>query len=302
MTRDRANPRTATGEQAAERCDDFGWMPRGPIDQALVADTVQHPRFGIGRAWSRFAGYELASSPALAYLVYTVEGGFEFAVGGETVVTDPGTLLLLDGAVPVTTRTVAETARFVWYLTPTILRAGRSRFRYGEPVRLENAPLRALLATTNSILNTAPPPAGAARRHLGMAVEHLVAAALDDAPPVDRHGDSRHRDGLFSAAQLTIEESFRDPSFDLTRLAKELSVSMRTLHSTFSRLGTTPRREVERRRVEEARRLAEDLGLRGSELAERAGFSSTKRLSRALTRTAGTLAHTLPDASSSAAS
>lgn len=272
------------GALAAERCDDFGWQPRGMIDPGLVADTMQHPRFGIGRAWSNSAGYSLSAAPNLTYLVYTVEGGFEFDVDGTPVEAEPSSLILLDGEAPTTARTLSETARFVWYFEPTFLHSGRSRFRFHEPIPMRNASLRALLSMTNSVLNSTPPSTESGRRHLGIALEHLVAGALDEAGSHELGRDSRHRDSLFMAAQLAIEANFRDPAFSVPRLAKELSVSIRTVHEAFSQFGTTPRREVERRRVNEVDRLRA-AGVRfTSSLAEQAGFSSPKQMNRALGR------------------
>lgn len=276
------------GAVAAENCDDFGWQPRGAIDPGLVADTMQHPRFGIGRAWSSSAGYNLSAAPNLTYLVYTVEGGFEFDVDGSPVEAEAGSLILLDGEAPTTARTLAETARFVWYFEPTFLRAGHSRFRFHEPIRMHNASQRALLSMTNSVLNSALPDTESARRHLGISLEHLVAGALDEAGSDEIGGDSRHQDGLFMAARLTIETHFHDPAFSVTRLAKELSVSVRTVHETFSRFGSTPRREIERRRVDEIGRMEATGTLTASQTAARAGFSSARQMYRALSRSGAT--------------
>jgi AraC-like DNA-binding protein len=275
------------GLKAAERCDDFGWQPRGAVDPALVAETMQYERFGIGRAWSSSAGYALSAAPNLTYLVYTVEGGFDFTVDGASVDAGAGSMILLDGEAPTTARTTAETARFVWYFEPTFLRADRSRFRFHEPIPMQNASLRALVAMTHSVLKAPTPRTETARRHLGISLEHLVSGALDEAGSDEIGTDSRHRDGLFMAAQLAIEAHFRDPAFGVTRLAKALSVSVRTVHDTFRRLGTTPRREIERRRVTEVDRISTDL-LTASEIAERSGFSSSKQLARALARRSGT--------------
>ncbi len=272
------------GALAAEKCDDFGWQPRGAVDPALVADTLQHPRFGIGRAWSNSAGYSLSAAPNLTYLVYTVEGGFEFDVDGSAVEAEDSSLILLEGEAPTTARTLKETARFVWYFEPTFLRPGRSRFRFHEPIRMRNASLRALLKMTNSILNSPPPTTESARRHVGIALEHLVAGALDEAGSDELGSDSRHSDGLFMAAQLAIETHFRDPAFGVERLARELSVSARTVQTTFSRFGTTPRREIERRRVEEINRLPRTEALTAGQIAESSGFASTKQMNRALAR------------------
>lgn len=272
------------GEVAAEKCEDIGWQPRGAIDPALVADTMQHSRFGIGRAWSNSASYSLSAAPNLTYLVYTVEGGFEFEVDGSPVEAEAGSLILLDDKAPTLAKTLTETARFVWYFEPSVLRAGRSRFRFHEPISMRNASLRALLSMTNSVLNGAPPKTESARRHVGIALENLVAGSLDEAGSDELGSDSRHRDGLFMAAYVAIETRFRDPAFGVPELAKELSVSVRTVHDTFSQFGTTPRREIERRRLSEVDRVVTTQVLPLSELAERAGFSSAKQLSRARTR------------------
>jgi AraC-like DNA-binding protein len=282
----RGHPSAMTmGAVAAEKCDDFGWQPRGAIDPALVADTMQHPRFGIGRAWSNSAGYSLSAAENLTYLVYTVEGGFEFTVDGSAVETEASSLILLDGEAPTTANTLTQTARFVWYVEPTFLGVGRGRFRFHEPIPMRNASLRALLALTNSVLNSPAPATEAARGHLGIAVEHLVAGALDEEHAGGGVDDAMHRDGLFMAAQLAIETHFRDPGLTVGRLARELSVSVRTVHEAFSRFGTTPRREVERRRVSEIDRLSDDARSSSSLIAEAVGFSSAKQLSRALART-----------------
>lgn len=281
------------GVQAAERCDDFGWHPRGDIDPRLVAETMQHPKYGMGRAWSNSAGYSLTAAPNRTYLVYTVEGGFEFEVDGRPVVAEPDSLILLDGEAPTTARTLTTTARFVWYFEPTFLKAGRSRFRFHEPISMRNASVRALMTMTNGVLNSPAPTTDSARRHLGIALEHLVAGALDEAGSDELGHDSRHRDGLFMAAQVAIEARFHDPGFDVPMLARELSVSIRTVHNTFTRFGSTPRREIERRRVSEVDRLTGTEMLPASQIAEMAGFASARQMNRALARVKS--AHTAHD-------
>lgn len=271
------------GDRAAERCDDFGWHPRGAIDPGLVAETVQHSKFGLGRAWSNSAGYTLTTAPERIYLVYTVEGAFEFAVDGQSVIAQAGSLILLDGEAPTTATTLDTTARFVWYFEPTFLGPQRARFRFHEPINMRNASLRALFSMTNAVLNS-PVSATPAQRHVGVALEHLVAASLEEARSDEIGHDARHHDGLFMAAQIAIESYFRDPSFDVVSLARELSVSVRTVHRTFGRLGTTPRREIERRRVTEIHRLPTAAALTASETAERCGFTSPQQMSRALSR------------------
>lgn len=271
------------GAPAAEKCDDFGWHPQGVIDKSLVAETAQDSRFGMGHAWSRSAEYSLTTDPARTYMVLTVEGGFEFTVHGTPVRADPGSLILLDGEAPTAARTLTDTARYVWYLEPTFLSSGHG-FRHGEPIPTGGASIQALTSMTNTLLSVPAPTSPTARRHLAASFENLLAGVLDEAGADRRQDASHHREGTFMAALSVIETRFRDPAFTVARLAKELSVSQRTLYEVFEDMGSTPRREIERRRVTEADHLAGAGTMPVSELATRSGFTSPRQLARALTR------------------
>ena len=272
------------GAAAAERCDDFGWHPRGRIDKTLVAETAQQSRFGLGHAWSRSAEYNLTTAPGRLYLVLTVEGGFEFTVDGTPVRTEPESLIVLDAEVPTTARTLTDTARYVWYLDPTFLRPGRSHFQVAEPINTRGAGAQALTAMTNALLGPQRPMRAGAQHHLALAFENLLAGVLEEVGLRQQAATGQHRDGLFMAAIASIETHFRDPAFTLARLARDLSVSVRTLHEAFRAMGSTPRREIERRRLVEVDRLTGSAPIAASEVAERAGFSSTRQLARAISR------------------
>lgn len=271
------------GIAAAERCDDFGWHPRGRIDPSLVAEIAQHPRLGIGHAWSRSAAYNLTTAPERTYLVLTVEGGFEFTVDGAPVTTEPGSLVLLSGEAPTTARTLQDTARFVWHFEPTFLRPRRSGFVFGEPIPTAGASVRALTSMTNSLLRAPAPASETARRYLALSFENMVAGVLEERGARDSR-TAQHRDGLFMAALAAIETGFRDPAFTVAGLAKEMSVSIRTLHDVFSGMGSTPRREIERRRLTEAATLTATRTMPATDLAELAGFTSARQLARARSR------------------
>jgi AraC-like DNA-binding protein len=272
------------GIAAAERCNDFGWHPHGRIDTTLVAEIAQHPRFGMGHAWSRSAEYNLTTAPERIYLVLTMEGGFEFTVDGEAVIAEPGSLIVLDGAVPTTARTLTETARFVWHLEPTMLNPAQSRFRFGEPISTGGTSVEALTTLTNALLQAPPPATELARHHLASSLENILVAVVEESGH-RQHGTSHHREGLFMTALTVIGAHFRNPAFSVTRLARELSVSERTVHAAFTGMGTTPRREIERRRVTEAGQLAATATtISPADLAARSGFTSAQQLSRALAR------------------
>ncbi|MBF4549476.1 helix-turn-helix domain-containing protein [Pseudoclavibacter sp. VKM Ac-2888] len=136
---------------------------------------------------------------------------------------------------------------------------------------------------TNTILNTAPPEVPTAQAHLGIALEHLIAGALDESGTRTSDADTMHRDGLFMNAQLVIEAHFRDAGFSIARLARSLSVSERAVHAVFAALGTTPRRELERRRLSEVERLSAQ-ALTRNQIFELAGFSSPRQFRDAHSR------------------
>lgn len=261
------------GERAADHCDDFGWRPVGRIDPSLVAETTQQPRYGAGRAWSNASSYTLAEAPRRIYLVYTTEGAFDFTADGETVIAGAGQMVLLDGEAPTAARTLAKTARFVWYFEPRVLRPESARFRFHEPIEMNHAVMTPLLAASNAVIADGSPRSASAREHVGAALESLVAGALDEAGTLRTGRDGLHADGLFMAAQLAIDERFRDPAFDASALARELSISVRTLESAFSTFGSTPAHEIRRRRTSEVDRLTA-LQMTTAEIFEHAGFAA----------------------------
>ena len=279
----RARHALKMGQEAAEQCDDFGWTPTGTIDPTLVANVTQNPGYGLGRAWSPSATYDLSHAPRRIYLVHTVEGGFDFTVDGKTVTTEAGQLVLLDGDAPTTARTRAATARFVWHLTPQFLSPTSHRFRFHEPLPVGNTTMQAVMALTNATLRQTE--TGIATPHTGHALEHLIAGALQETGTRPTESDSLHRDDLFTTGQAVIEAHFRDPAFDVNRLARELSSTPRHVYAAFSSFGTTPRQQIEQRRMAEFERLAPQI-LTIAQVVERSGFSSVRQYTRAAARQA----------------
>ncbi|VXC30066.1 conserved hypothetical protein [Microbacterium sp. 8M] len=273
------------GDEAAEQCDDFGWTPTGEIDPTLVAKVAQQPGYGVGRAWSAKATYDLSHAPRRIYLVHTVEGGFDFTVDSKTVTTEAGQLVLLDGDAPTSARTRAATARFVWHLTPTFLNPRQHRFRFHEPVAINNGTMQGIMALTNATLTQSD--TGPASAHIGHALEHLIAGALQEAGTLRNSADALHRDDLFTAAQTVIETHFRDPAFDVNQLARELSSTVRHVHRAFRTFGTTPRRQIQERRLAEFDRLAPQI-LTLKQAVERSGFTSVRQYARAVASQADT--------------
>lgn len=270
------------GEISAGNCDDFGWEPIGPVDPSLVAETAQDSNYGFGRAWSRSSKYSLRSDPRTLFLVHTVEGGFDFTVENDVIRTNPGQLVVFDGRAAIQADTVRETARYVWFFRPKVLRPGKELLDFHEPITLDNGPMQSLTSMTNALLNAAASASPEAHSHIGQAMEFLLLAALTEQQP-HREVHSMHRDGLFTAAQFVISQHFRDPGFGVNELVKELSSHRSSVHRVFSSMGTSPRREIERYRLEEV-----DKELRHAttldEIVTNAGFTSVRQYKVALMR------------------
>lgn len=275
------------GDAAAENCDDFGWQPAGEIDPNLVAETVQSSQYGYGRAWSQTSGYSLRPDVRLLYLVHTVEGGFDFTVDGITVRSEAGEVVVFDSAAPVTAQTLTDTARYVWFVPAVRLSAGQGVLPAHEPLTLATGPLQGLISMTNSLLNNGAPTSRAAHDHIGLAMENMLVAALhEDISFTDE--DAMNRDGLFTAAVTVIRSRFRDPGFGVPELARELSASVSHVHRIFAAMGTTPRRELERHRLEEVE-MRQALAPSQREIVEASGFSSVRQYRLALARSKGTV-------------
>lgn len=276
---------TTIGADAAANCDDFGWQPRGEIDPNLVAETVQNSQYGYGRAWSQKSGYSLRPDTRLLYLVHTVEGGFDFTVDGTAVRSEAGEVVVFDSAAPATAQTLTDTARYVWFVPAVRLSAAQGVLPPHEPLALATGPLQGLISLTNALLNSGAPTSRAAHDHIGLAMENMLVAALhEDITFTDE--DAMNRDGLFTAAVAVIRTRFRDPGFGVPELARELSASVSHVHRVFTTMGTTPRRELERHRLEEVA-MRQALAPSPREIIEASGFSSVRQYRRALARSQG---------------
>lgn len=112
------------------------------------------------------------------------------------------------------------------------------------------------------------------RSDSGHGVDFVVAPAPAHDGERDAANSPQNVD-LFAASQSVIREHFRDPRFDVAGLARRLNVSVSHVHRVFCAQGTTPKREIERYRLEDVqRRLAE---IRTFEsILDQAGFRSLR--------------------------
>ncbi|MEO1061655.1 MAG: helix-turn-helix domain-containing protein [Actinomycetota bacterium] len=92
------------------------------------------------------------------------------------------------------------------------------------------------------------------RRHLASgAVDALAAAAVSISPDAAAANDGSTR--LRRAALDLVEQRLGDPDLTPAVVARELAVSVRTLHAAFSGTGTTVAARMRRRRIETAAEL-----------------------------------------------
>jgi transcriptional regulator GlxA family with amidase domain len=83
-----------------------------------------------------------------------------------------------------------------------------------------------------------------------------------------------------------IEHGYDDPTLTPSKVAAEILVSDRTLRRVFAAMGTTPRTEIERRRVREVKDLRSHFGVSHpfEQLSETAGFGTGRQARAALRR------------------
>ncbi|WP_382304420.1 hypothetical protein [Herbiconiux sp. UC225_62] len=250
-------------------------------------DEVGDATFGFARLWSGGMRTALASREGLVHVVALVEGSAEISVEGHRVPVEAGQVFLVRGHSALEAHSPTPFARYGWFFRQSFLEGREFRDAMGEPRSVSRGALLALTSVTNASFAGGGAAAANPSRHTRIAMEHLVAAAVADLSRPPRV-DPVHRDGLFLAAQITIRESFRDPGFSVEALRKTLAVSVSSLYRAYESMGSTPRREIERLRVVEARRLLTSVDPREAvataEIASDSGFTSVVRMRRALAR------------------
>jgi AraC-like DNA-binding protein len=250
-------------------------------------DEIGNSDFGFARLWSGGMRTALSSREGIVHVVALVEGAAEISVEGQRVPVEAGQIFLVRGQSALEAYSPNPFARYGWFFRQSFLEGREYRHVMGEP---RSVPRKSLLALT-SVANASFSGGGTGTKepslHTRIAMEHLVAAAVAELSGPARV-DPVHRDGLYLVAQTTIRERYRDPAFSVEELRNTLAVSLSSLYRAYQSMGSTPRREIEGRRVREAtRRLAlvekrDPVGL--VEIASDSGFTSVAQMRRALAR------------------
>lgn len=94
---------------------------------------------------------------------------------------------------------------------------------------------------------------------------------------------TRHQRTLLNRLANTLSDRFCEPDLDPSRLAEEHGLSKRYVHMIFAKAGTSFCRELEKIRLERAKRLLEDRRFNGidiMEIALRCGFRDSSGFSK----------------------
>lgn len=261
----------------------LGWRSLGDT-AGLQIGGVGTPAHYIGRAWSPTGVYEGVPEVGGMYAFITIEGGGDITYASTSMNVGRDHLVFMDAEADIGIHLRAATARYLWKLRPTVLNNPLVRQRIGEPLPIGPEVWRIAGSLTNSALEA--DPAVTTSRYFAQASENLLAAVFETVRQPQRLAPSSRPDQVYGEAMYVIEQSYHDPTLTPSKVAAEILVSERTLRRAFAAMGTTPRTEIERRRVRELNELRTHFGVSQSfeKLSEMAGFSTGRQARAALRR------------------
>ena len=261
----------------------LGWKNLGDTS-GLQADGVGTSAHYIGRAWSPTGVYEGIPEAGAMYAFITIEGGGDVTYDGTPMDVGRDHLVFMDAEADIGIRLRAATARYLWKLRPTVLNNPLVRQRIGEPLPIGPEVWRIAGSLTNSALEAGP--AVTTSRYFAQASENLLVAVFETVRQPTRIVPSSRPDLVYGEAMYVIEHGYDDPTLTPSKVAAEILVSERTLRRAFAAMGTTPRTEIERRRVRELTELRAHFGVSRpfEQLSEMAGFSTGRQARAALRR------------------
>lgn len=228
---------------------------------------------------------DLSSGQICAVLVVT--GVADFRVDGEELRVGEGAVALFDGssAVEIIGTAGRESVRYAWSLLPGALSALAFRSMFHRAIPAAEGGRSALLSFSNALLNQGKLTSSSATLQYARACEHLLTGILMDRPALTMRADASASQVLI-AAQAAIEGHFRNPLFNVDDVARAAGISHSTLHRHYKAIGSSPRVELEKRRVVEAHvLLATSNGMKEyAYIAYISGFKSSRALLQALRR------------------
>ena len=252
----------------------------------VFADVLGSGRFEVARLWHAAAELRHGPDGSLAgweTLIVQVEG--ELRIDGGTL--EAGDLALLPASLDFALVASAPSARIEIRLPRP---PGEESLRRVVLRSARESPYRGILVgTVNAALNASLSPLDPGFPGFQLAVEHLVAALIVEAGGAPAPKASRSLEIHAEAVRL-IDSEARDPAFTVASLAERLHVTQRQLQRAFAERETTPKAQIQERRIALAQaylRLPTARGSRPSrmEIARRSGFRTERSMDRALRET-----------------
>ncbi|MDR6868131.1 AraC-like DNA-binding protein [Microbacterium resistens] len=266
----------------------LGWTPSMSPPTRELVELVRAPAWTVARLWTTPTVLDSrALRSGSVRVILGVDGDAALRFGPTKSLLKAQHLIVLEGETPITTENRDFWARCEWHLRAPLFREKRFSRYLGTPIR-PSPGFHHLLATTTNVIATNQGFSRSAGSTLMLeALADLVLAAVaddTDAPTVLTTAQK----SLFENAVREIDERYRDASLTVSRIAERMAVSTAYLHRVFTRAGTTPREEIESRRVAAASILldaapAQDRHVLES-IAFQTGFSSPRRMQVAIHR------------------
>lgn len=216
----------------------------------LRLDAAGPRDFRIGRAWSSAGTWDSIQAPGRLTALLVTEGACVVESGTREFRVNDNHVVLLDSAIHTRLTVLTPTVRYLWHFQGAILRNPLMQHGIGTAHPIERSAWLPLTSLSNALL--AAKPSMTHSLHTARSIEHLLAAALSTAPqwtPVKPREGSE----TLTTALTLIEQYRHDPTFTARDVAARLGISDRRLQRAFARYDTTPRRELERQRVQDLR-------------------------------------------------
>ncbi|VXB75341.1 hypothetical protein MICRO8M_50157 [Microbacterium sp. 8M] len=266
---------------------ELGWV----LDEAYApfragGDVLTGSGFVLARMWhTPLRAHTEAScmTDECFSAMLVVEGNGQRSIGQAQVPFEPGVLMIHDARletevdVPVSVAAI-HLSRAWNAILPSGVRAEDVPLSFRPPARFQ-AVLAAIVNTAfQERIGESDLGYTAWLASIDAAMSALLNSALDDLRVV------RSPATLYERAVALIEQQYSDPEFTVADLAESLSVSKPWLHQAFANEGTTPKRVLQRVRVDHALRLLPPLPT-PTEIADAAaasGFATARALRRSL--------------------
>jgi len=263
----------------------MGWGADPSAGFVGSADLIDQGAWLVGRLWNTPAVLTSVSLPVGRYrFILTLDGEATIEREGGTHHVGPHQVFLVGGEERLVTRNTVVWARMEWHLALPLLLGSALADSVGRVIPVSSN-FEQLVAAVTNVISVGPRfGEGPGGLQLLPALQALVAGVLTEAHET-RSRLTPAQYGVLMRARAIIDQRLSDPLLSVADIADELAVSPSYLHRVFSLAGSSPRKEIEQRRVTTARLLLEaSPGGRGEieAIARRAGFTTRRRMHTAL--------------------